>query len=378
MNATVLGAGRVGAAIAQDLAANGEFNVRLVDRDTQRLSDVETKTGIRGERADFSLPSTIGRAVQDADIVVNAAPGFLGHRTLEAVLTAGRSVVDIAFFPEDPFGLDDLARSKGVTAIVDCGVAPGLSNLLVGSAVRELDSAVRVAIYVGGLPTTPTPPYEYRAVFSPIDVIEEYTRPARLVVDGRTEIRPALTDLETLDIPGVGRLEAFNTDGLRTLVETIDCPQMTEKTLRYPGHADKVRLLRDSGFFSTEPRDVGGIDVRPIDLTAALLFPLWEMRDGEEDVTVLRVVVEGTLRGKRQRTTFDLVDHYDRRTKTSSMARTTGYTATMAVRLLTRGAVRTAGVLAPEQLAEDPASVEFILSGLRRRGIDVHRTTEAL
>jgi lysine 6-dehydrogenase len=376
MQVTVLGAGRVGSAIAQDLATNGEFHVRLVDRDAQRLSDVERRTGLPGERADFSLPSTIGRAVREADIVVNAAPGFLGFRTLRAVLEAGKPVVDIAFFPEDPFTLDELARSQGVAAIIDCGVAPGLSNLLVGTAARQLDSVERVAIYVGGLPASPLPPYEYRAVFSPIDVIEEYTRPARLIVDGRPVTKPALSDVEQMLFPGVGTLEAFNTDGLRTLVATIDCPHMIEKTLRYPGHADKVRLLRDTGFFSAEPISIGDVELRPIDLTAALLFPMWQMREGEEDITVLRVVVEGTRGRARISMTFDLLDRFDRATGTSSMARTTGYTAAMAVRLLAAGRVERTGVLAPEQLAQDPDSVELILSGLKERGIEVRETIE--
>ena len=322
MNVVVLGAGRVGAAIAVDLAANQEFDVHVADRDTARLAGVEERWGIRGERVDFSLPSTVARIVPDADLVISAVPGFLGHRTLQAVIEAGKSVVDIAFFAEDPFSLDELARARGVTAIVDCGVAPGLSNLLVGHVSRLLDVTERVAIYVGGLPANPQPPYEYRAVFSPVDVIEEYVRPARLVVDGKIETRPALSEVELIDFDHVGTLEAFNTDGLRTVMKTIDCPNMIEKTLRYPGHADKVRLLRDTGFFSYEPIEIDGTEVRPIDLTSALLFPLWQMQEGEEDVTVLRVIVDGTKNGMQIRRTFDLVDRFDKRTETTSMART--------------------------------------------------------
>ncbi|MGB2984233.1 MAG: saccharopine dehydrogenase C-terminal domain-containing protein, partial [Candidatus Bipolaricaulia bacterium] len=308
--------------------------------------------------------------------VISAVPGFLGHRTLKAVIEAGVNVVDIAFFPEDPFSLDELARATGVTAIVDCGVAPGLSNLLVGHAVRQLDETTRVTIYVGGLPSDPKPPYEYRAVFSPVDVIEEYVRPARLVVDGKIETRPALSEVELIDFEGIGRLEAFNTDGLRTVMKTIDCPNMIEKTLRYPGHADKVRLLRDTGFFSEEPIEIDGTEVRPIDVTTALLFPLWQLKAGEEDVTVLQVNVEGTKDGETVRHTYDLVDRFDRQTETTSMARTTGYTATMATRMLAAGMVDEAGVLAPESLADDPARVAFILEGLRQRGIDVRETVE--
>jgi len=371
MRVTVLGAGRVGAAMARDLSLDATFDVRLVDRDVARLETVEARTGIPGERADFSLPSTIARAIADADLVVNAAPGFLGFSTLRAVIEAGKNVVDIAFFPEDPFELDALARDKGVCAIVDCGVAPGLSNLLVGHAVRTLDVTESVSIYVGGLPADPKPPFEYRAVFSPIDVIEEYTRPARIVVDGEVVTREALSEIELLDFGDVGSLEAFNTDGLRTLMKTIDAPRMVEKTLRYPGHAEKMRLLRDTGLFSYEPIRVDDADVRPIDLTSALLFPLWHLQEGEEDITVFRVAVEGADSNGRIRKTFDLIDRFDRTAGITSMARTTGYTATMAARLIAQGRFTRAGITPPEGLAEDPAHVDFILGGLRARGIDV-------
>jgi len=190
MKIIVLGAGRVGSTIARDLDGDARFHVTVADRDPQRLAELESRWSLHGERVDFSLPSTVERAVADRDLVVSAVPGFLGHRTLRAILETGTDVVDIAFFPEDPFTLGDLARDRGATAIVDCGVAPGLSNLLVGSAVARMDAAERVAIYVGGLPADPKPPYEYRAVFSPIDVIEEYTRPARTVFTARSSPSP--------------------------------------------------------------------------------------------------------------------------------------------------------------------------------------------
>ncbi len=374
----VLGSGRVGSAIAADLARDEAFQVRVADRDAGRLADLRERHGVRGERVDFSLPSTVARAIDGADLVVSAVPGFLGFRTLRAVIEAGIDAVDIAFFSEDPFELDALARENGVRAVVDCGVAPGMSNLLVGHVDGLLDRTDAVAIYVGGLPAEPTPPYEYRAVFSPIDVIEEYTRPARLVANGRPITKPALSDLELLDIEGVGTLEAFVTDGLRTLVRTIDAPNMVEKTLRYPGHAEKMRLLRDTGFLSEEPIEIGGREIRPIDLTAALLFPIWETREGEADLTAMRVRVDGTVGGRRTRYTYDLLDRYDPITRTTSMARTTGYTATTVARLLTSGLWERAGIVPPEFIGRDPESVEFVLAGLRERGIGYRETVAPL
>ncbi len=370
MKTLVLGAGRVGSAMAIDLARDENFDVQVADRDANQLAQLEQEHGIRGERVDFSLPSTVARAVQDADLVISAVPGFLGFRTLQAVIEAGKNVVDIAFFPEDPFELDELAQRAGVTAIVDCGVAPGMSNLLVGHASSLLDKTEFVAIYVGGLLENREGPFEYRAVFSPIDVIEEYIRPARIVKDGAIVVREALSEIEVLHFPDAGDLEAFNTDGLRTLAHTIDAPNMIEKTLRYPGHAEKMQLLRDMGLFSTEPVELqDGAAVRPIDLTTKLLFPLWELKEGERDLTVMRIQIFGIKDGSTIRYTYDLFDRFDEVSGTTSMARTTGYTATVAARMLAEGLFDESGIHPPEFIGRKPECVDFLLNGLRERGI---------
>jgi len=378
MNVVVLGAGRVGGAIAADLAKDRSLRVRVIDRDPRSVESARQRHGVAGERIDVAEAGAVARAVADADLVVSAVPGFLGYRTLRAVIEAGKNVVDIAFFPEDPFDLDALAKAHDVTALVDCGVAPGMSNLLVGRESACLQRTTRVRIYVGGLPVIRTLPFEYQAGFSPIDVIEEYTRPSRLMEGGEVRVRPALSELELREVAGVGTLEAFVTDGLRTLLRTIHCPDMAEKTMRYPGHAERIRLLRDSGFFGTEPIDAGGTSVRPMDVAAALLFPLWKMHEGDEDLTVMQIVVEGEDAGEAVRVTYDLEDRYDRSTGTSSMARTTGYTAAMAVRLLAAGLFRKTGVVPPEFVGRDESCVDFLLTGLADRGIAYRRTRELL
>jgi len=378
MNVIVLGAGRVGSAIAIDLAADPQFSVTVADADPKALGRLSERAAIETIAQDLSDADGVSAWVGRFELAVEAMPGFLGFRTLEAVIGAGVNVVDIAFFPEDPFLLNDVAKEKGVTAIVDFGVAPGMSNLLVGHVDALLDRTEAVAIYVGGLPAIRERPYEYKAVFSPIDVIEEYTRPARFVEHGDVVSRPALSDLELLDFAGIGTLEAFLTDGLRTLIETIDAPTMVEKTLRYPGHAERIALLRDSGFLDTEPIDVDGAKIRPIDVTTRLLFPRWELKPGEADLTVMRILIEGERAGNRLRTTYDLLDRYDAETDTASMARTTGYAATMAVRLLANGRYDRPGVHPPEEIGRDPDVVRFVLDGLRDRGIDFRETITPL
>lgn len=378
MKVVVLGGGRVGGAMARDLARTGEFEVAVADASERALASLATEPRIAPTRADLSQPSGVAAAVAGADLVVGAVPGFMGFETVRQVLALGKPLVDISFFDEDAFLLDGLARERGVPAVVDCGVAPGLSNLLAGHAAANCERLHRFACYVGGLPSVRRWPWEYRAVFSPADVIEEYTRPARLVEYGTRVTRPALSDLELLDLPGVGTVEAFLTDGLRTLLFTLDAPFMVEKTLRFPGHAEKMRLLRDAGFFGREPVEVAGTTVRPLDLTARLLFPAWQLGEGEEDVTFLRVEVDAESDGRRRRSTFDLVDRFDRATGTTSMARTTGYTATAVARLVARGLYAKPGVSPPEFIGREPGCLDFVRRELAERGMVIEETVRDL
>jgi lysine 6-dehydrogenase len=377
MKTLVLGAGLVGGPMAIDLSKDDTFDVTIVDRDLDALSRLNgSRTRITTIRQDLSDPVVVTRLARDYDLVLNAVPGFMGFQTLQAIIEAGRDVVDIAFSAEDPFALDALAKERGVTAVVDCGVAPGMSNLLVGHVDSVLDRTDTVLVYVGGLPEIRRWPFEYRAVFSPIDVIAEYTRPARFVENGVMVTRDALSDPELLEFPGIGSLEAFNTDGLRTLAKTIDAPNMKEKTLRYQGHIEKMAVLRAAGFFCDQEIAVNGVKVRPIDVTAALMFPQWKMEEGEVDLTVMQVIVEGELDGARRRWVYDLLDRYDPATRTHSMARTTGYTATVATRLLASGLYDRPGISPPELIGRHDACVEFMLQGLAERGVVFHKRVE--
>jgi saccharopine dehydrogenase-like NADP-dependent oxidoreductase len=363
--------------MALDLAQDDDMNVTVVDKQPDALEKIESRNPrVATVNADLSSPQTVTALVSEFDLVLSAVPGFLGFETLKNVITAGKNVVDIAFFPENPFDLDDLARNNGVIAVVDCGVAPGMSNVLVGHVDQLLDRTDSALIYVGGLPEIREWPYEYKAGFSPIDVIAEYTRPARYVENGQVVVRPALTDPEFIDFPKVGTLEAFNTDGLRTLADTIDAPNLKEKTLRYPGHIEKMSVLRETGFFDTEPLEIGGSRIRPIDFTTKLLFPKWKLEQGDVDITVMRVIVEGEVAGTSRRYTYELFDRYDEQSGVHSMARTTGYTATVAVRLLAEGLYTTPGITPPEFLGRHDACLSFLLDGLKERGVEYKETVD--
>ena len=253
----VLGGGRVGSAIARDLAKDDGFRVTVADHDDAVQERLAPFTDIAVQSADLGDRQVLHSVIADADLVVGAVPGWMGYQTLEGIIEAGKNVVDISFFEEDPAPLDALAKEKGVTAVMDCGVAPGLSNLMLGHWAAKYERIDRFVCLVGGLPQDPEPPWNYKAPYSPSDVIEMYTRPARMRRGGKAITLEALSEPELLDFPGVGTLEAFNTDGSRTLMDFEDIPDLVERTLRYPGHREYIALLRDGGFFDRTPRQVG-------------------------------------------------------------------------------------------------------------------------
>lgn len=372
MKIIVLGTGLVGSAIVRDLALEPDFSITAVDSSAAALARVSAMESVTCVAADLSEPARVKELVTGSDLVIGAVPGFMGYKTVQAVIEAGKSIVDISFFPEDSLQLDTLAREHDVTAIVDCGVAPGCGNILMGHVDALLDRTESFLCYVGGLPLVRKKPFEYAAVFSPLDVIEEYTRPARYVENGRLVTREALSDVELLDFDGVGTLEAFNSDGLRTLATTMNAPDMKEKTMRYPGHADLMRVFRDTGFFSQHEVEVKGARIRPLDFTAALLFPNWKLQEGEDDLTVMRVIIEGLARGERLRYTYDLIDRFDRQSGTTSMARTTGYTCSVAARLVLDGTYTRKGIIPPEYLGADEHVYAAMMRGLATRNVVFH------
>ncbi|HET7179854.1 MAG TPA: saccharopine dehydrogenase C-terminal domain-containing protein [Chryseosolibacter sp.] len=365
----VLGAGLVGKAIAADLAK--EFDVTSADINEEALNEVK-RQGVRTETVDIADASSLTAFIKPFDLVIGAVPGFLGYRTARVVIEGGKNMVDISFFPEDPFSLDDLAKKKQVTVITDCGVAPGMGNIVLGYHHRRM----KVNSYeclVGGLPVIREWPYEYKAVFSPIDVIEEYVRPARFVLNGALVVRDALSDAELVDIDGVGTLESWNSDGLRTLIKTMpDVPNMIEKTLRYPGCIEYLRVLRESGFFSYDEIDIKGVKVRPIDVTARLLFPRWKLKPGEKEFTAMRIRIAGEEQGRPRRYEYSVLDHTDEVSGTLSMARTTGYTCTAAARLVVEQKFTRKGICPPEYLGEEDEHFNYVLAHLRARQVTYH------
>ncbi len=374
----VLGTGLVGSLIARDLAMDGRFEVIAADRSDTALGTLAGLPNVTLVKADLATASEITRVIEGSDAVVGAVPGFLGTSMLRTVIECKRPVADISFSKEDPFLLDGLARERGVPAVVDCGVSPGLSNLAAGRAAADFDETESLRIFVGGLPVRRVWPYEYRIVFSATDVVEEYVRPARTIRNGRIVTLPALSEVELIDVEEIGTLEAFLTDGLRTLLSSVPARHIEEKTLRYPGHAEKMRMLRETGFFSEDRVRIGGISVSPREVTEKLLFEAWRRPEGEEEFVYMRVVCTGSQDGVRLQRTFSLLDHTDWEAGHTAMARTTGYPPAVIIRLLVGGTISEPGIHPLEHLGRDLDLYEAISSGLSQKGLVLEESVEEL
>ena len=369
-NIIVLGAGMVGSAMAADLSI--KHKVSIADLSLDRLKIVQHKNlTISILQVDVCDKSALQSVLAAFDMVVCAVPGFLGFRTIKTVLEAKKNVVDISFFPENAFELDAIAKENGVTAIVDCGVAPGMHNIILGYYNEKL-KLTDFECLVGGLPKVKKWPFNYKAPFSPVDVIEEYTRPARYVENGNSITREALTDCEFVEFDKVGTLESFNSDGLRSILFTMPhIKNRKEKTLRYPGHVEYVRVLKDSGFFSKDKININGQEVSPLDFTSKILFNEWKLGETEEELTVMRITLKGeNEKGEIEEVVYNLYDEYCQETQTSSMARTTGYTATSVVNMFLDGLFTEKGVFPPELIGKDEAIFSYVLNYLKERNVN--------
>lgn len=368
-NIIVLGAGMVGSTMAIDMAKNHsvtltDFNKNALDKAVKKCENLTPIV------LDVTDKLALQKTIKPFDLVICAVPGFLGFETLKSIIEAGKNVIDISFFPENSLDLCELAKQKKVTAIVDCGVAPGMGNIILGYYNEKLN-ITDFECLVGGLPKIKKWPFNYKAPFSPVDVIEEYTRPARYVENGNVVVKDALSDVEFVDFDGVGTLESFNSDGLRSIIYTMShIPNMKEKTLRYPGHIEYINVLKKSGFFNEEHIVVNGISISPLEFSSKILFNEWKLGDTEEEITVMRITLKGTNKiGESKTIVYNLHDEYCTKTNTSSMARTTGYTATAAANLFLDGLFSEKGIFPPELIGKHEKCFNYFLDYLKDRNV---------
>jgi len=369
-NIIVLGSGMVGSAMAIDLSKDHHVTVSDISNNTLiKLQEKNKELSILC--LDVTNEIELKNAIDPFDLVLCAVPGFLGYKTLKTIIEAKKNVVDISFFPENALELHELAKQNNVTAIVDCGVAPGMGNIILGY-YNEQFNITDFECLVGGLPKTKKWPFNYKAPFSPVDVIEEYTRPARYIENGKVIIREALSDVELIEFDKVGTLESFNSDGLRSLIFTMPhIPNMKEKTLRYPGHVEYIRVLKESGFFDQKSIEINGISLSPLEFTSKILFNEWRLGETEEELTIMRLSILGVDSDEKTvEIIYYLYDVYDETTQTSSMARTTGYTATAAANLIIENVFIEKGVFPPELVGKHEACFQFVINYLKDRNIN--------
>jgi saccharopine dehydrogenase-like NADP-dependent oxidoreductase len=372
MKILVVGCGKVGSEIARDLAASNEVDsVVAMDASPQNLKLLRKRVPRKMQtiRLSISQKNRLHGLLRKVDLVCGALPGRLGFELISETVKAGRDIVDISYTPRDPFLLQPRAKEVGCRVVPQCGVAPGFTNMCVGDASRRMEKMSSVEIFVGGLPEKPEPPLNYRIVFSLEDVVNEYSRPVQVIEEGKRKKVDPLSGRGLTSFPGVGRLEYFLTDGLGSLPRSFPrTREMHEFTLRYPGHADMMSTLRVLGFFERKSVRIGGVEVEPRQLTIELLRGAMS-KGSLEDFLALRVDVKGLTRGKKIHLRYQLLDHYNRRSGVSAMARTTAYPCTSVALLMGRGEIKETGIVTPEKIAQDPGLFQFVLGRLAERGV---------
>lgn len=381
MKVVVFGAGMMGSVVIWDLAESSEVTeVVACDIDEellQRIGASDPTGKVRVEVLDASDTAAISGILQGAFAAVSALAHEFSMGVLRVCVDAGVHLVDlVGSRPEERLALDGAARDNDALIIPGFGLAPGLTNVAIGRGFHLLDSVDTAVAKVGGLPSDPQPPLQYQVLYSMVSTFNQYVSDAVIVRDGEVVRVPAMSDLEIDEYPGpLGECESFVTDGLSTLPFILDLrgiSYMAEKTVRYPGHADKITTLMECGLFDTEPVTVDETRVIPRHVLDVLLRPRLTT-DDSRDISVMRAEIIGMRGGMRTGLRYQLVDFYDEDAAMTSMARTTAYPCATAVRMLIRGEIPERGVKGPEEIFVDHR-YESLIDELARYGVRIEET----
>jgi lysine 6-dehydrogenase len=372
----VFGSGLMGAAIARDLVRSKQVDqVTVYDvyrARLQALARKEHSSKLTTKVHDVRRGGQTARLLRGFDVGIGALPHGLSEYAIYSAINARVNFVDLIFGWR--FGQEEInsaCRRRGITIIPACGLAPGLTNVLAMAAAERMEKVDQVHIKVGGIPEKPQPPLNYRIVFSFQSVLEEYLRKARVIKDGRIVDVPALSGLETINFPPpVGKCECFYTDGLSTLTQTIRrAHEMHEKTMRWPGHAEQIRTLIECGLLENKPINYHDQPITPREFVSSVLSDRLALGE-ERDMTLLRVEVSGKKGGKLTRQRYQMIDHYDSRHGTTSMARTTAFPCSIAAQILASGKISRTGLVPPELAFKEDLRIEF-LDYLAERGMKI-------
>lgn len=380
MKMLVLGAGLQGCACAFDLLGDPEVTqVTLADLQPERRARFLAKredARFHAITLDVTDHAAVLEVMRQHDAVLSAIPYYFNGPMAKLAVEAGCHFADLGGNTEivmEQKQLDAEAKAKGLSIMPDCGLAPGMVNILAAEGIRRLDRADRVRIFVGGLPQHPEPPLNYQIVYSLEGALDYYTTPSWILRDGKPVTVDALSELEPVEFDApIGTLEAFHTaGGISTMPFSFEgkIREMEYKTLRYPGHADLMRAIRELGLLSNEPIKIKGKDVVPRDAFIASVSPKLTKPEGR-DLVALRVVVSGEKDGAPHRTTFDLVDRYDEVNGISAMMRTTGYSLAITGLVQARKQVIRFGVTTPDE----GMPFDRYVDGLKQRGVIIRES----
>ena len=368
MQIAVIGSGMVGSLIATELAK--DYQITVFDNSKDNLKEIKNRNPSIGIEILDVNDSLFETEIKNYQLAINCLPGFMGFSILKKLIKLGISCTDISFMPEDCLDLSSLALEHNCTIIPDAGVAPGLSNLIIGHIVANNDIK-EIRTMVGGLPKDKKPPWNYKAPFSPIDVIEEYTRPARIKINGQIKVKEALSDIINFEVEDIGALEAFLTDGLRTLLKSdekiSEIPNLLEYTIRYPGHAQLVKELIAKDSFSNEIVNFNGTVMTKKEKTCLELFEEWKLLEDDEEFTFMIITAVKKDDSEINYTVYD-----ERTDGWSSMARTTGLTACAFAKLIIENRITETGILCPEILGQNKQNYDFVMDYLKDKNIRIN------
>lgn len=367
MNICVVGAGMQGSVVAQDLVKSGHA-VTVLDNDINLLRQLKKTTAVSAREFNVTNKVKFIRLIKPFDVIVGALPAAMGFYTMDCAINAGVDLVDLSYSPEDPFLLHEKAEQEGIRIVPDAGFAPGLSNILIGETYQEFKGIDNLKILVGGIPQKPEPPFNYHVTWSLADVIEEYARLSKIVKNREMITVQALSGVEEFSMPKIGRLECFYTDGLRTLLKTLKhVKNMEEKTIRYPGHAQLFKMLKDCGFFSEQSVRYRKRLVSIRDVSIEYLRNI--LRGGDkEDLSILIIEIK---KGSKKRK-FTCIDYYDKKKGITSMARMTAYTGSVITQCIKDYAHF--GIVPPEHLGMDKKLCRYIKAELKKRNIIIKKS----
>ncbi len=376
MKFLVLGSGMMGSAIAYDLAQSDSVDqVNLADTDLQHAEASASKSGspkIKPLRLDVNDRKSVVRAMRDNAVAIGGVSYRYNVELTKAAIEAGIHFCDLGGnddVVEEQLTLDKMAKDRGITIIPNCGLAPGLANILAAQGANQFDSVNSIRMRVGGLPQRPVPPFNYQIVFSVEGLLNEYSGTSAVIRDFKLVKVNTLTEVEAISFPPpFGTLEAFHTSGGASLTPKLFEGRVGEldyKTIRYPGHCEKFRTLLELGFGSNEPLSLGSNVLTERELFIELLKR--KLPQTGHDVVLMRVTIDGTKERRRQRLTFTMIDFYDETRNISAMMRGTAYPTSVIAQFLASGTINKTGAFTPEQCVPlDP-----LLAELRKRGIAI-------